>query len=79
MDYLPRLIAQYARHKGLAVTTASRMAGGRYDICDRAASGRITLGRAARIVQWLSDHWPEGAEWPPDIPRPVPTPERPAA
>jgi hypothetical protein len=23
-----------------------------------------------RALQWFSDHWPEGAEWPSDVPRP---------
>ena len=43
------------------------------------AGADITTRRAARIAQWLSDHWPTGAEWPPDIPRPDPSPGSPAA
>ena len=23
-----------------------------------------------RVIGWMSDHWPEGAEWPADVPRP---------
>ncbi len=30
--------------------------------------GVLTLDRA---VQWFSDHWPEGAEWPESLPRPA--------
>ena len=26
-----------------------------------------------RVLQWFSNHWPEGAEWPADISRPEPT------
>ena len=25
------------------------------------------------FLQYLSDHWPPGMEWPPDIPRPEPS------
>ena len=24
-----------------------------------------------RVVQWFSDNWPEGTEWPADVPRPA--------
>lgn len=34
------------------------------------AGHRITTGRAARALQWLSENWPEGLAWPADIPRP---------
>ena len=34
----------------------------------------ITLFRYERILQWFSDHWPEGAVWPSQIERPEPTP-----
>lgn len=23
-----------------------------------------------RAIQWFSDHWPDGAVWPPEVPRP---------
>ena len=26
-----------------------------------------------KMMQWLSDNWPEDLEWPADIPRPKPT------
>lgn len=32
-----------------------------------------TLRRADRGLQWLSDHWPEGADWPAAVARPAPT------
>lgn len=25
-------------------------------------------------LQWFSDHWPEGASWPREVPRPAPAP-----
>jgi hypothetical protein len=33
--------------------------------------GDIGSRRLQEALQWLSDHWPAGAEWPSDIPRPV--------
>lgn len=27
-----------------------------------------------KLLQKFSDHWPEGADWPADIPRPAPNP-----
>ena len=39
-------------------------------------SGRrrgCTVATHARAVHWFSNHWPEDAEWPPNIPRPATT------
>lgn len=77
MDDLPRLITEYARSTGLAISTVCRKSGGQADVMVRAQSGRITFARAARVTQWLSNHWPDDLEWPLDIPRPAP--RRPAA
>jgi hypothetical protein len=35
--------------------------------------GDIGSRRLQDAFQWLSDHWPSGAEWPADIPRPAPS------
>lgn len=35
----------------------------------------IGVRRLEQAVHWLSDHWPEGAEWPDGIARPAPCPE----
>ena len=37
------------------------------------AGGTCTLRTAERVVQYLSNHWPEDLDWPPDIPRPEPS------
>lgn len=39
----------------------------------------ITTRRAARIVQAASDNWPTDLDWPPEIPRPAPSPDSPVA
>lgn len=37
------------------------------------ADGDVTTGRWERAMLWLSDHWPDGAEWPAGITRPRPS------
>lgn len=70
---LTRLIEAAAEAMGWTVTTVSWRTSGSGATYDRLCRGHdITTRRAARIVQWLSDHWPDGAEWPADIPRPAP-------
>ena len=32
-----------------------------------------------RAIQWFSDNWPAGTEWPADVPRPAPTADGEAA
>ncbi len=70
------LMKRYARLRGIALSTLGRLSIGSSTVAERLAAGRVTISTAARIDQWLSDHWPEGAEWPADIPRPAPSPER---
>ena len=40
---------------------------------NRLAQGRVTIRRAERALQWLSDHWPADLDWPSGIPRPDPS------
>lgn len=37
--------------------------------------GDITVGRFNSAVRWFSANWPEGADWPAEIPRPACTEE----
>ncbi|MDH6265514.1 hypothetical protein M2360_000904 [Rhizobium sp. SG_E_25_P2] len=32
----------------------------------------ITVGRFNAAMQWFSDNWPEGADWPASVARPAP-------
>ena len=73
--HIATLIERCARATGRAVSTTSRLATGDGRTHARLVAGAdITTRRAGRVVQWLSDHWPAGTEWPADIPRPTPTP-----
>ena len=70
-DCIIRLITLAATASGHSPSTIGRWASGSGDMYHRLCRGHdITTRRAARVVQALSDLWPEGAEWPADIPRP---------
>lgn len=72
-EFLIRLVHLYGAAAGLTPRTVSTYAAGSGDFCDRLERGHdITTRRAERVIQWFSDHWPEGLEWPSDIPRPAP-------
>lgn len=36
------------------------------------ADGDVTTGLWERSMRWLSDHWPQGADWPAGVARPGP-------
>lgn len=60
---------------GRSETFVSRSALGRASALKSLRQGRdMHSGNIEDGLQWLSDHWPEGAEWPRDVMRPVPTP-----
>lgn len=44
--------------------------GARFDqIC---GGSDISTGTYERVMQWLSDNWPEKTDWPKDVARPAP-------
>lgn len=68
-----RLCEVYAARRGLSLSTVSTYAAAAGDFYKRLKAGHdLTTRRAARVIQWFSDHWPADLEWPPDIPRPTP-------
>jgi hypothetical protein len=38
---------------------------------DIASGGDLATGTFERAMLWFSIHWPEGADWPEGVPRPV--------
>ena len=68
------LAERYAGARRIATSTLARIAAGSSTWFDRCASGRVTIRSAVAVVQWLSDHWPDGLEWPAEIARPTPAP-----
>ncbi|WP_170563070.1 hypothetical protein [Ruegeria atlantica] len=79
VQYLLDSIKKYADAKSLSVASVGRYSIGDVNLVDRLKTGRITIRRVNRVIQWLSNHWPSDLDWPPDIPRPDPTPDSPAA
>ncbi len=70
-EWLSRLCAIFAARTRRRLSTVSRLATGSGETIARLKSGRtITIRRAARAFQYLSDHWPDDQEWPTEIPRP---------
>ena len=79
-EKLLHLADAFCERSGLTLSTASTYAANHGALFGRLSRGHdVTTRRAARIVQWFSDHWPSDLEWPPDIPRPDPAPDSPAA
>ena len=71
-EWLSRLCAIFAARTRRRLSTVSRLATGSGETIARLKSGRtITIRRAARAFQYLSDHWPDDQEWPTEIPRPT--------
>jgi len=65
------VVDAYAAATGAEDTTISSRVfadGKKIDAMRR--GGSITLRRANEAIQWFSDNWPEGADWPSDIHRP---------
>ena len=78
MDSLSHLFAlskAYAASSGLAESTISeRVLKGGNRLRDlREDKTDIGIRRLGQAIQWFSDHWPDGAVWPADVPRPGPT------
>ena len=66
-------IAQrFASARGITLWRVGFLAAGDGKFFARLKAGRTCTLRVARIVvQYLSDHWPAGLEWPTDILRPA--------
>lgn len=62
----------YAAERKLTLSTVSTYAAAAGDFYARLKRGHdLTTRRAARVAQWFSDNWPDGVDWPGDIPRPA--------
>ncbi len=66
------LLADIVRdHTGMSRAAVSRAAVNDNTFLTRVERGdNFTIGNHDRVVQWISDNWPDGADWPSGIPRP---------
>lgn len=82
MDAIARLIAltdAYRCATGLKLETLSwRLFGDSKKLRGLLGGADIQVSRYERALSWLSDNWPEGAEWPAGIDRPPPSEPEPA-
>ena len=68
------LIRLYAQARGISLSYSSFILTGSGSTLGRINNGTsLTSRRATKIIQKAADHWPEGLEWPADIPRPLPS------
>lgn len=62
----------YAGARSLSLTTLGRLAAGDWRFFDRVVEGSTTF--TARkyddVMLWFSERWPEGCDWPAEVPRP---------
>lgn len=72
---LLRVADVYCCLLGLTEARAGSMVFGSHRAFKRLRAGKDMLsGNVEDGLQWFSDQWPEGAEWPCDVPRPAPAP-----
>ncbi|OYZ97683.1 MAG: hypothetical protein B7X99_13610 [Rhizobiales bacterium 17-65-6] len=74
--HLLRLTDAFVVVSGLQVSTLSQRAAGDWRFLSKLrGGGRFTVRKYDEVVLWFSENWPEGADWPSDVPRPASPPE----
>jgi hypothetical protein len=72
IHHLIHLAAEYARLMGVEEKTVSnRVFSDSKKLAAMRAGGDITVGRFNEALRWFSKNWPEGADWPAGVPRPL--------
>lgn len=75
LDHFFKLVETFGAATGLAEATISTRV---FNDGDRIKTlrngGDLGVRKMERALDWFSAHWPEGAAWPEDIPRPVDAP-----
>ena len=75
VDHLLPLIAPFCEARGISESRLSNLLfnDGKRIRALRERNSDIGSRGLRDAFQWLSDHWPEGAAWPENLPRPEPT------
>jgi hypothetical protein len=72
IDHLLAVADAYASARGLSESRVSTLAFGEGTRLGHVRrGGEMGARRVARGIAWFSENWPEGAEWPADVPRPA--------
>lgn len=74
IDTLLLVAEAYASARSLSESRVSTLAFGEGTRLKHIREGGdMGARRVQRGLQWFSDNWPDGAEWPASVPRPAPT------
>ena len=68
----------FAAHRGVSLWRVGHLAANRgsFFVDIKNHKRHCQTNTHTRVLQWFSDHWPAGLEWPADILRPLPTTDR---
>lgn len=63
--------------RNIELTTVGRLAAGDWRFFTNLEDGSTTfrVRKYDEVMRWFSANWPDGAEWPADVPRPQPEAE----
>jgi|KBSMisStaDraftv2_1062788.scaffolds.fasta_scaffold360872_3 hypothetical protein len=73
IEQLLKVARAYGAAEGVPLSTVSSRAlndGKRLKALEEEGAD-ITVGRLETALRWFSDKWPDGCDWPADVPRPV--------
>lgn len=71
LDALLAVSSRFCEARGLSAARTSTLVFGDGKVLTRLSEGRdLTTRRLETAMQWFSTHWPDGAAWPTDVPRP---------
>lgn len=63
---------RYAEATGISLSTLStRLLNGGMQLKRIADGGDLNTRKFEQAMSWLSENWPDGANWPDDVPRPA--------
>ena len=75
MQHLLNLCDTYIRSKGISASYIGILILNNSKFFSRIEKGgSCTIKTYNKVLQWFSDHWPDGLEWPADCERPTPNP-----
>ena len=72
IKHLELLLASYRTRRDLQPSTIGRLGAGDGKFFERLRSGAtFTVKKYDSVVGWFSVNWPEGLEWPVEVPHPA--------